>query len=258
MLQGESSQDKGEIIPLEKLVSIPQEISVMKKTEDENEWNMKQIHVLSFTKELEKNRIQVPLTKLLKTPTYQREITEFINPSQNVNINDIVNLQEDKSIVVFGSHVEEVDSSTPPFYISLLFHDLLLHNCMFYSGASHNLMPLSMMKQINLQVIKPYRHLYSFDSHKVKCLGGIKDMVVSIAQIPAKSLVMDVVVADIPVRFGMLLSRSWGAKLGSVLKLDFYYAIITISGGDERRLYRETGFIRTIIDNEASNSPVYN
>jgi len=118
---------------------------------------------------------------LVKTPAYQREITDFINLSQNVNINDIVNLQEDKLVVVFGSHVEEVDSSTPSFYISLLVHDLLLHNCMFDSGVSHNLMPLSVMKQLNLQVTKPYKDLYSFDSHKVKCLGGIKDVVVSLA-----------------------------------------------------------------------------
>lgn len=41
-----------------------------------------------------------------------------------------------------------------------------------------------------------------------KCVGLIKDMVVSLAQIPAKSIMMDVVVADIPTRFGMLLSRS--------------------------------------------------
>jgi len=63
-------------------------------------------------------------------------------------------------------------------------------------------------------------------------------MVVSLPQIPAKILVMDVVVANIPARFGMLLSRSWGAKLGGVLKLDFSYAIIPILGGKERRLYR--------------------
>ena len=139
------------------------------------------IHVFSFTKELENTRIQVTLRKLVKTPAYQKEITEFINLSRNVNINDIVNLQEDKPVVFFGSHVEEVDSSTPLFYISLLVHDLILQNCMFDSGASHNLMPLSVMKQLNLQVTKPYRDLYSFDSNKVKCLGVIKDIVVSLA-----------------------------------------------------------------------------
>jgi len=212
--------------------------------------------VFSVTKELEKTKIQVPLTELVKTPAYQREITEFINISQNVNINDIVNLQEDKPVVGF-SHVEEVNSSTIPFYISLLVHDLLLHNCMFDFGTSHNLMPLSVMKQLNLQVTKPYKDLYSFDSHKVKCLGGIKDVLVSLAHIPAKSLEMDIVVANIPARFGMLLSKSWGAKLCGVLKLDFSYVVIPIFGGEERGIYRETSFLRKITNNEASNSPVY-
>ena len=32
-------------------------------------------------------------------------------------------------------------------------------------------------------------------------------------QIPTKCMVMDVVVADVPPKYGMLLSRSWGAKL---------------------------------------------
>jgi len=82
-------------------------------------------------------------------------------------------------------------------------------------------------------------------------------MEVSLAQIPARSLVMDVVVADIPARFGMLLSISWGAKLGGVLKLDFTYAVIPIFGGGERRLYKETRFVKTITKNVASNSPVY-
>jgi len=168
-----------------------------------------------------------------------------------------MNQQEDKPIVFFGPHVEEVDSSTPPFYISLLIHDFLLHNCMFDSGASHTLMPLSIMNQLNLQVTKPYKVMYSFDSNKVKCLRVIKDMVVSLAHIQAISLVMDVVVADIPTRFGMLLSRSWGAKLGGVLKLDFTYAIIPIFGGEERRLYKETRFVKTITKNGESNSPLY-
>ena len=82
-------------------------------------------------------------------------------------------------------------------------------------------------------------------------------MVVSLAQIPARSLVMDVVVADFPARFGMLLYRSWGAKLGGALKLDFTYAAIPIFGGEERRLYRETRFVKKITKNGARNSPVY-
>ena len=42
----------------------------------------------------------------------------------------------------------------------------------------------------------------------MKCLGVIKDMVVSLAQLPMKSVIMDVVVANITPKFGLLLSRS--------------------------------------------------
>ena len=68
---------------------------------------------------------------------------------------------------------------------------------------------------------------------------------------------MDVVVADIPARFGMLLSRSWGEKLGGVLKLDFTYAIIPFFNGEERRMYRETRFVKTTSKKDAGNSPIY-
>lgn len=60
----------------------------------------------------------------------------------------------------------------------------------------------------------------------------------SLDQIPAKNVLMDVVVADIPPRFGMLLSRSWGVKLKGTLQLDFSYATILVFG-QLRKLCRE-------------------
>ena len=84
---------------------------------------------------------------------------------------------------------------------------------MLDSGASHNLMPKVVMESLGLDITKPYKDLYSFDSSRVKCLGLIKYLCVNLSQIPAKSLVMEIVVADVPPKYGMLLSRSWGAKL---------------------------------------------
>ena len=37
---------------------------------------------------------------------------------------------------------------------------------------------------------------------------------------------MDVVVADVPVKVGMLLSRSWDSKLKGTLQMDMSYATI--------------------------------
>ena len=64
-------------------------------------------------------------------------------------------------------------------------------------------------------------------------MGMIKDLVVNLAQIPAKSVAMDIVVADILARFGMLLSRSWGTKIGGSIKLDLTYSTIPVFGGEE-------------------------
>ena len=50
---------------------------------------------------------------------------------------------------------------------------------------------------------------------------------------------MDIVVADIPPKYGMLLSRSWGEKLQGSLQLDMSYATIYVFG-QPKKLYRET------------------
>jgi hypothetical protein len=94
---------------------------------------------------------------------------------------------------------------------------MTLHNAMMDSRASHNLMPKVVMDQLGLDITRPYKDLFSFDSRKVKCLSLIKDLVVSLEKILEKNMVMDVVVSNIPPKFCMLLSRSWAAKLKGTL-----------------------------------------
>ena len=130
-------------------------------------------------------------------------------------------------------------NSSPPFYITLTVHDQMVHNCLLDSGSSHNLMPKAVMEALGLSITKPYQELYAFDSKVVKSLGVIKDFVVNLTQLPMKSVIMDVVVADITPKFGMLISRSWAKKVGGTLQMDLSYATIPIFGGENRRLYRE-------------------
>jgi hypothetical protein len=126
------------------------------------------------------------------------------------------------------------------------------------SGASHNLMPKVVMDELGLEITKSYHDLYSFDSRKVKCLGVIKDLVVTLFQLPMKSIVMDIVVADVPPKFGMLLSRSWIKRLGGTLQMDLSYATIPVFGGEHRRLYREAQLAYIISDEgNPTNHPIY-
>jgi hypothetical protein len=115
-----------------------------------------------------------------------------------------------------------------PFYISLNIHDLILHKVMLDSGASHNLMPKAVMEKLGLKVTRPYKDLHSFDLSKFKCIGLIKYLCITLAQIPTKSMVMDIVVVDIHPKYSMLLSISWGAKMKGTLQLDISYATILV------------------------------
>jgi hypothetical protein len=191
----------------------------------------------NFENEMAKIKIFIPFNELIKKGEYQDQIIKMLNMGGTP---DTLNVHDDHPAILFGMCIEETGDTedVPPFYVSLKVHDMTLHNAMLDSGASHNLMPKVIMDELGLDITRPYKDLFSFDSRKVKCLGLIKDLVVSLAQIPSKNLVMDVVVADIPPKFGMLLSRSWAAKLKGTLQMDMSYATIPVFGQD-RWLYRE-------------------
>ena len=52
---------------------------------------------------------------------------------------------------------------------------------------------------------------------------------------------MDVIMADIPPKFGILMSRSWTSKLKGSLQMDMNYATIPI-WNESKRLYSEKRF----------------
>jgi len=99
-------------------------------------------------------------------------------------------------------------------FVCLTIHDKILYNCLLDRGASDNLMPKAVMEELGLDITRPYHDLSSFDSRKVKCFGVIKDLTITLTQLPMKSMMMDIVVADVPPKFGTLLSRGWIKRRG--------------------------------------------
>ena len=235
-----------------------QQIKIAKRVVNEKtDVNMsKTIVPFSLEGEISKIKITIPLPELATQDVYKNHVLKALNIGSDI---DTLKLIDDKPELLFGPEVEGKyqEGAVPPFYVSLNIHDKILHNAMLDSGASHNLMPKVVMESLGLEITKPYKDLYSFDSSRVKCLGLNKDMCVSLAQIFAKSLVMDIVVADIPPKYGMLLSRSWGAKLQGSLQMDMSYATIPVFN-QTRRLYRESHMkymVRNI--DRPNNSPIY-
>jgi hypothetical protein len=212
----------------------------------------------SFSIGIQKIRIPIPLSELVKNEDFKRSLSKLLQSEPPQPSMDSINLQDEKPTVVLGPMVEDRDDSSPPFYTSLNIHDKVLHNCLMDSGASHNLMPKIVMEELGLEVTKTYHDFYSFDSRRVQCLGVIKDLVVSLFQLPMKSVVMAIVVADVAPKFDMLLSRSWIKKLGGTLQMDLTYATILVFGGEHRRLYREAQ-LAYIVNDEANptNHPIF-
>ena len=88
---------------------------------------------------------------------------------------DILEVTDDYPTIVLGHKIEEIDDEdVPPFYPSLNVHDMIFHNALLDSSASHNLMPKVAVDSLGLEITRPYKDLYSFDSRKVRCLGLIK------------------------------------------------------------------------------------
>jgi hypothetical protein len=210
----------------------------------------KPIPSFHFEHEFQNIRIPIPLSELVKNEDFKRSLSKLLQSKSPHPPADSVNLQDEKPAVILGPMVEDRNDSSPPFYKSLNIHDKVLHNCLMDSGASHNLMPKIVMEELGLEVTRTYHDLYSFDSRRVQCLGVIKDLVVSLFQLPMKSVVMDIVVADVSPKFGMLLSRSWIKKLGGTLQMDLTYATILVFGGEQRILYREAQLAYIVSDEQ--------
>ena len=117
----------------------------------------------------------------MKHPMYKNFFSKMLQSSQNAQ--DNVNLQDDRPQIYMSTLVEsKIDENPPPFYLSLNIHKKLLHNFLLDSGASHNLMPEGVMEEQDLEITREYKDLYTFNSKQVKCVGVIKDLVVSLTK----------------------------------------------------------------------------
>jgi len=94
--------------------------------------------------------------------------------------NETIDLQVKNPVIMLDTGHDTDSYFVPPFYVSMDIHEKTLHNCLLDSGASHNLMPKIMMDELGLDINKPHHDLYTFDSKRVKCLGVIKVLVVTL------------------------------------------------------------------------------
>jgi hypothetical protein len=82
----------------------------------------------------------------------------------------------------------------------------ILHNCLVNSGASSNVMPLSICNKLIVVLLKSDKHVIQLDITQVKVIGELKDVRIKMATHPKFFQVIDIIVVDIPEAYGLLLS----------------------------------------------------
>jgi hypothetical protein len=144
----------------------------------------------------------------------------------------------------------------PPFLLTFEVFNINLHNCLVDSGASSNVMPLSICKKLNAVPLKRDKHVIQLDRTQVKVMGELKDVMIRIATHPKFVQVIDIIVVDIPEAYGLLLSRDWSEKLNGYFSTDWAHLWLPLKGHTNMiRIDRERYLKHIVTDLETLNEP---
>ena len=109
---------------------------------------------------------------------------------------------------------------TPTFLLTFETFNYNVHNCLVDSGASVNVMPLSVCKQINGQPKPTTGHVLQLDRTTVKVMRKMEDVLIRLSIDERVCQYIDIVIANIPDAYVLVLSRYWSARLEAYFALD--------------------------------------
>ena len=96
---------------------------------------------------------------------------------------------------------------TPPFLLTLEILNHNVHNSLVDSGSSVNVMPLVVCKNINGQPKPTTWEVTQLDRTNVKVVGEMEDVLSRLSANEKICQYIDIVVADIPDGYGLILNR---------------------------------------------------
>ena len=134
-------------------------------------------------------KIHVYATDVLKIPGQKEKLLKALedskseahkiieeDPLPNNNAIFEAELIEPIDIPIVLNSVDPRREDHPPFFVSLLVDNLILHNCMLDSGGSSNVMTRKVMEQLNLRVTRPYHNVCAMDAREVEVVGIILNL----------------------------------------------------------------------------------
>ena len=102
---------------------------------------------------------------------------------------------------------------TPAFLLTFEIFNYNVDKCLVDLGASVNVMPLSVCKQINGQPKPTTGQVLQLDRTTVKVIGEMEDVLIRLSTDERVCQYIDIVVVDILDVYGLVLIRDWSARL---------------------------------------------
>ena len=132
-----------------------------------------------------------------------------------------------------------------------------VHNCLVDLGASINVMPISVCKKINGQPNPTTWRVVQLDRTNVKVIGEMKDVLIRLASNDKVCQVINIIVADIPDAYGLVLSRDWSAKLNGYFASDWSHLWFPYKGSPNQiKILREPHMKYNVTQLDEKNIPV--
>ena len=98
------------------------------------------------------------------------------------------------------------------------------------SGASSNVMPLSVCKKLNATWETRPIQIVQLDRSKVKVVRRLRNVLLRLSADPWIHQTIDIVIADILETYGMWLSRDWSEKLKGYFANDWSHLWLPLNG----------------------------
>jgi hypothetical protein len=114
--------------------------------------------------DISKLRITFPFMEVVKIPQQRENLLMILDDSDTRMEVAVINSRQQQSYASAKSR-----EKVPPFYITIENHEVMLHNFLIDSGATNNIIPLSIMQALGMECTRHYEIgeiIYSIDSRK--------------------------------------------------------------------------------------------
>src|SRR5713101_4756508 len=165
---------------------------------------------------------------MCKVPQQKEKLLKALETSEEKMPAD--NQPRDEEEIGEASTGGKSKTKQPPFLLTFEIFNHNVHNCLVDSGASINVMPISVCKKINGQFKPTTWRVVQLDRTDVKVIGEMEDVLIRLASNDKVCQVINIVVADIPDAYGLVLSRDWSAKLNGYFSSNWSHLWLPYKG----------------------------